>query len=405
MRDEKAEKSFIASVAVPTFASMVSNTVLTLLLADIALTFFGNSNYASIGLTSQLSTFNSIGEAAIALLMGFLVIRFRHKLIYLSGVFLVIISAIGNFLAPTLWLMQVFYFLEGMGTMAVAIVAATLIGDLLPTKKKGKAISYAIAATFLSSLAGPPLINYIADAQGWRYNYLLFTLPAALVGFVIALYGVPHKTENLASPKKSTLDSFRQVLSNKSAVFCFLCQFFFIGVSIGVYTLPFFRSQFSLPPIVTVYILMTASGIYVLSSLVTGRLVNRLSAKRLVVIGTLLDGVFIMGIFSAPSLWSSLGLNFAHVWFAGMALASFSTLVLDQVPGSRGTMISLNRVFGKAGDATTPIIGGFILVASASYSLLGIALGTMSIVGALLVWFFVRNPQAVLDKQTIQAED
>jgi hypothetical protein len=60
-------------------------------------------------------------------------------------------------------------------------------------------------------------------------------------------------------------------------------------------------------------------------------------------------------------------------------------------------MISLNRVFGKAGDATTPIIGGLILVAFASYSFLGIALGTMSIVGALLVFFFVHNPQAALE--------
>lgn len=327
--------------------------------------------------------------------MGFLVVQFRHKLLYLSGVFLVIVSAIGNFLAPTLLWMQVFYALEGMGSMMTAIIAATIVGDLLPAKQKGKVISYVVAAVFLVPLAGAPLINYIADTQGWRYNFLLFVFPAALIGLLIALYGVPFKAENLGFSKSSTLNSFKQVFVNRSAVSCLISQFFFVGTSIALFTLPFFREQFSLPRTATVSILMAASGVYVLSILVTGRLVNKLRTKNLVILGTLLDGVFIIGLFLAPSLWISLALNFTHVWFAGMTIASFSCLVLDQVPDSRGTMISLNRVFGKAGDALTPVVGGLVLVAFASYSPLGLALGAMSIIGAGIVFFFVHNPTAV----------
>jgi predicted MFS family arabinose efflux permease len=385
-------KSFIAAVTVPNFASTISNTVLTLLLADIAIAFFGNSKPAAVGITGQLSTINSIGEAVVALLMGFLVVRFRHKGLYLSGVFLVIVSAIGNFLAPTLLWMQVFYFLEGLGSMTIAIIAATFVGDLLSEHQKGKVISYVVAAAFLVPLLGAPLINYIADAQSWRYNFLLFVFPAALIGLLIAYYGVPSNSEKPSYSKISILNSFKQVLSNRSAVSCFLCQFFFVGVSIALFTLPFFREQFSLPRSATVYILMAASGIYVVSTLFTGRLVNKLHAKTLVIVGTLLDGIFTAGLFSAPSLAISLALNFAHVWFAGMAISSFSCLILDQVPSSRGTTISLNRVFGKAGDALIPIVGGLVLVAFASYSYLGLALGVMSVIGAAIVFFFVQNP-------------
>jgi hypothetical protein len=87
MQKETFKKSFVASLTVPTFASVISNVMLTLLITDIALTFFGNASQASVGIVSQLSTVNSVGEASIALLMGFLVVRFRHKLLYLSGVF------------------------------------------------------------------------------------------------------------------------------------------------------------------------------------------------------------------------------------------------------------------------------------------------------------------------------
>lgn len=361
---------------------------------DIAISFFGNSSPTSIGIAGQISTVNSLGEVAIALLMGFLVVRFRHKGLYLSGVFLVIASAIGNFLAPTLLWMQVFYFLEGMGSMIITIIAYTLIGDLLPANQKGKVVSYVVASLFLVSFAFPPLINFIADNTGWRYNFLLFVFPAALLGLLIAIYGIPNKVEGPKSKKSSALSSFKQVLVNRSAVACLLSQFFFVGVSIALFTLPFFREQFLLPRSATVYILMIASGIYVFSILVTGKLVNKIGAKNLVMIGTLFDGLFIIGLFNAPSLWISLPLNFTHVWFAGMAIASFSCLIIDQVPSSRGTMISLNRVFGKVGDALTPVVGGLVLVGFASYNSLGFILGGMSIIGAAAVFLFVHNPPA-----------
>ncbi len=159
-------KSLIASTTVPSFAATISNTVVTLFLVEIAITFFGNASPASIAMASQLSTVNSIGEAAAAIAMGFLVVRFRHKALYLSGVFLVIVSAIGIFFAADLLWMQAFYFLEGIGSIMVAIMAGTLVGDLLPQKQKGKAIGYIYASIFLVSFAFPPLINFIAGAGG-----------------------------------------------------------------------------------------------------------------------------------------------------------------------------------------------------------------------------------------------
>jgi MFS family permease len=260
-KKQTSKKALIASVTVPSFASTISNTILTLLLADIAIEFFGNANQTSIGIAGQLSTVNSIGEAVIALLMGFLVIKFRHKALYLSGVFLVVASAIGNFLAPNLLWMQAFYFLEGTGSMMTAIIAATIIGDILPMKQKGKVISYVVAAAYLVPVAGTLLINYIAEVPGWRYNYLLFVLPAAVTGLLISTYGIPAKNKKPTTTKNPTINSFKHVFVSRSAVSCLLCQFFFVGSSIAVFTLPFFRTQFSLPRTSTAYILIAASSL------------------------------------------------------------------------------------------------------------------------------------------------
>jgi hypothetical protein len=58
-------------------------------------------------------------------------------------------------------------------------------------------------------------------------------------------------------------------------------------------------------------------------------------------------------------------------------------------------MISLNKVFGKAGDDLTRVVGGLMLATFSSYSSLGLALGLMSIIGAAIVLFFVRNSDEV----------
>jgi MFS family permease len=77
---------FIPSIVLPAFASFISNGILILLLSNIALTFFGSSSPASVGVAGQISTVNSAAEAVFAFLMGFLAVRFRHKPLFLVGI-------------------------------------------------------------------------------------------------------------------------------------------------------------------------------------------------------------------------------------------------------------------------------------------------------------------------------
>jgi predicted MFS family arabinose efflux permease len=387
----KISKRLTAALAVPSMANQISNTVLGLLSADIAITFFGNSQPSSVGITGQLSTVNSIAEVAIALLMGFLVLQFRHKLLYLSGVIIIAISTIGNFLAPTFFWLEVFYALEGIGSMVTIIIASTIIGNMLPVSQKGKAISYFFSAAFIIPILGAFLITSIADIAGWRYNFLLFALPTAIVGLILILYGVPSKTEDLSQPKRPALQNFKEVFSSRSAAACLLSQFFFVGVTIALFTIPFFRAQFNIPRSYTAFILIAASAIYIVSGLATGRIINRFTAKRLVVLGTFLDGIFIIVLFFAPTLWLALLFDFAHVFVAGMAYTSFGCLVLDQVPKSRGTMISMSKVFTKAGDSIAAAIGGLMLVWFSSYSALGIALGAISMCASAVILLLAKN--------------
>lgn len=94
---EPPRRLFLPSLAVTTFAIGISDAIITLLAVDIAKTFFGSANAATVGAVSQLSTFNAAAEVAFALLLSVLAIRFRHKPLLLAGVLLVVASAAGSF--------------------------------------------------------------------------------------------------------------------------------------------------------------------------------------------------------------------------------------------------------------------------------------------------------------------
>jgi predicted MFS family arabinose efflux permease len=398
-----AGRWFVPSLVIASFAVSISVPMLTLLTVDFAKTFLGSGDPAAVGIVAQTSTINSAAEIIFALLMGVLAVRFKHKSLLLVGVLLVGISSIGNFFAPTLGILQIFYAMEGVGTIIVAIMAYTMIGDLLPSSKKAKAVSYVVAMTSLAVLVGTPVIGFVTNVAGWRFVFIFLALPVAVAGLVLAFLTLPSGSmeRHHAADKKAYSNSFKQVLSNRSAVSCLVGGIFGGAAGgLGLFGIAFYRQNF-LGPMgfaeetirgYAVAIMLIAAAMYVIASLVVGRLAKRFGAKTLTVAGALGNGVLIMTFFFMPSLLTALPFDMAHVWFAAAAVTAVQYLALDQVPKTRGTMMSLNMMFGTLGGLIGTAIGGLMLVLFHQYQAVGLALGALGITSAAVIYFFVKDP-------------
>ncbi|HLN46030.1 MAG TPA: MFS transporter [Candidatus Sulfotelmatobacter sp.] len=389
------ERFLVPSVSLPYFATVGSNTILTILIVEIAFTLLGSSSPAAVGLVGQISTLNLVGETVAAIFMTFLTVRVKEKSLFLTGIMIIVATGVGNFFAPTLAWMEVFYFLEGLGTVIVTISGLTMIGNRLPQTKKAKAVGYVYSALFLALVAGPPIVNLITGFAGWRYSYLFFVMPTAAVCSLIAFLGIPANGQGQQAEQATTrlafVNSLKKVVRNRSAVTCAVAQLFFVGPSIGLFTTPFFATQFSANVAARSYILMAASSVYVVVFLFSGSLIKKLGSKVLAAGGALIHGVLLVGLFSAPSLLISLVFHFSAVFFSALAFFSMNCLTLDQVPDSRGTMVSVSRIFSKMGDAAVPAIGGLLLVLFASYQAMAVVLAAMDVMAA--VFFIVtRDP-------------
>jgi DHA1 family inner membrane transport protein len=387
----RQESSLILAMVIGTAAVSASTGILTLFTVDIASAF-----NVSVGVASQLATVNYAGEFVFSLLMGILAVRFRHKPLLIAGVLFVTFSTIGSFLAPDFATMQIFFAMEGVGTVVFGVMSLTLFGDVFPPKKRAKAVSYVTTALWVTALINFPLSGLIANTFDWRYNFILNILPLSLAGLILALLAVPSKQHVQNAPvKKITIaESYRQVFTDRSATACLIGSILSTaGVQVGIFGIAFYRQHFSASLDFTVLLNIVAILIFVVGSLVAGRLTNTLGAKPLAVTSTLLTGVFTMIFFLIPNIWGALFFDFLHIWFAALAAPSYLCLALAQVPKSRGTMMSLNSATGALARTIAPAVGGALLVLTIGfYGAVGLALGGMSVAAALILFFLAQDP-------------
>jgi MFS family permease len=142
---------------------------------------------------------------------------------------------------------------------------------------------------------------------------------------------------------------------------------------------------FSVPLNFTVVIATASFSLLIIGSLVAGRLANRFGAKPTTVAGTFLCGVFTVMLFLTPNFWGALVFNFLMSLFGAIGATSAVCLALAQVPKSRGTMMSLTGAVDALGTTIGPAVGGVLLVLTSEfYGAVGIALGGMFVVAAII---------------------
>jgi predicted MFS family arabinose efflux permease len=392
MSEMKSLGIFILVITIAIFAVNISTPMLSLLPVEMAKTFLPDSfapgtspatQKAAVGVVKQTDTINGLFEVVAAVALSFLAIRFKHKSLLLVGVGLVFFSAIGAYFSPTLPTMQVFFALEGFGTVMVTAMGLTMIGEYVPMQNKAKASSYLVAAGSAAYLIGVIIINRITNFGGWQLNFLLLTLPVAALGLILAFYALPNKqnakVELSANEKNAYRATFRRILKNRSAILYLIGYMFSAMVITGSFALPFYMQEYGLSIDSATVISLVALATTIIASIVMGRIISKRGAKILILASAIVDGIFTMIFVFMPSYSLAIPLDMVHVWMSATVFVGFTALALDQVPESRGTFISIRSMFRYIGITIGATIGATLLSVFASYQVVGIAFGVISI--------------------------
>jgi predicted MFS family arabinose efflux permease len=389
------KKWFLAALAIATFSTGMANSTLTIFATDIAKSLFGSATYVQIASVTQLSTLNMAAEVSGAIVLSVLAIKFRHKRLLSIGTAFIVASTIGSYLAPNLLTLQVFFALEGIGSVIIGVIAAVLIVEYLPENQRAKVISYLFSIGSAVTLVLIPLVGIAAEMGGWRFTILALGVPISILGLILTMFIVPSRLSptNQANKSKSYVEGFRQIVKNKSATACLIANLLTIaGTEVAIFAIAFYKTQFAASTSQTIIVYETAMVLFILAPLVSGRLVTRFGAKKIAIVSTFIAACFTGVFFFIPNFWFSFVLDMAHVWFAAMALPAFAVLVLQQIPKYRATLFSLNNLFNNVGKVLAPLIGGLLLVASSGmYGAVGLTLAGTTVIGCVILFFAVKN--------------
>ena len=192
--DEKASagRFFVLSLTLACFSLYVVDSLATVYLLDLTVAFFGSPDPALVAITSQLGTVASVVSVTVGFLLGAISVRFNHKKLLVLGTSCVAVGALGCFLAPNFLFLQIFYAIEGIGSMIASVMAMVLVGEMLSLSQRPKAIGWIAAGSPIAGIVGNLVISFFfSTANGWRSFLLWFALPVSLIVLAVAYFGVP----------------------------------------------------------------------------------------------------------------------------------------------------------------------------------------------------------------------
>jgi predicted MFS family arabinose efflux permease len=389
--DKPLGRRFIFSLALAVFGTSMLDVLSSLFLVDLAKTFFGSSDLIYIAVVSQIITISSIVAIVSGVLNGFLSVRVRHRTLLLFGALCIAIGAVGCLWAPNLFFLQIFYPFDGIGTIIVGAMAFTLIGESLPLEKRARSIGVVTSSGIVSIAIGFAIAGYGANIGGYRSYLAWYVLPISLVALFAAFFFVPKNMQQATVAKQSLSESFKQVFLNRSAGACLIGNMFLTAAGVwSIFAATFWRKYYSLPIEVVALITVAVVLVYALGGFMGGRLIDRVGRKRFVVYNWFARGILIAAVVFMPDVYSALFISFVATLIGGFAVTGSHNLIVEQVPKSRGTMMSINGVFASIGITIGTACGGLAL--TQGFQILGLTLGIFAVIAAMIILFIAKEP-------------
>jgi predicted MFS family arabinose efflux permease len=390
IRQGLRSRLFLPSLLLAEFFLNTYRVFLNNALVDVA-----SSLKVTVGTASQIFTVGTVMGFIVGLAIGFLAVRFKHKSLFLLGLTFYSVGILGCFFAPDFYSMLFFNIFLGIGYATAGIMIITLIGNFLPLEKKGMAIGLVVGFEFVADLIVAQVTSIITNVAGWRAVLLWFIFPIAVASLLLGFFVLPSKPhQQQSSNKPQYLEAFKKVLLNKSAIACQVATaLVYVSVLVPFYAVSFYILDFheSLSTGAIFYSLASVMGI--VGVLVGGRLINRVGRKPLTVAAGMMGGIFAILIVFVPNVWVSIVMWMVSAAFVSGTFTGLFSLSLEQVPGFRGTMMSLSTSFQNAGLIVGLTISGLVLNLYANnFQILYAIFGAAGVASAAVVFLFARDP-------------
>ena len=344
------------------------------------------------GLVQMTIAVNFLGFALTSLLYGPLSDAFGRRKVMVYGNGLLLLGAMGCVVAPTIELLLVSRFFQGMGASASAVVAFAIAADAYKGEKAVRLIGVMNSALTALMAIAPVLGSFIFKEIGWRGSYG-FVACLCLVTWLMLFLGLPEtKADRESLQVKDILINYKKLLASASFVAAalvptILCAGYFAFIACSPF---WYMDEMGLSVLAYAFYQGSIVAVFSLVSIFSGRLVRVFGVRRNITWGlalALLGNLFMLALGGLERGGTPLLVTFAMILFATGFAALYPVVFvysLEMFPPLRGTASSLLMALRMI------VVSGGVALGSLLYNGKLLSLGVLLTLMSLLAMAFIK---------------
>ena len=370
------ERALLFTLAGIQFAHILDFMIM-MPLGPILINAFGVTTH-EFGLLVSAYTFSA---AFTGILAAVFVDRFERKRLLLTifGLFAVATLACG--LAVGYWSLLVARCIAGAFGGVLGSMVQTMVGDLIPFERRGRATGTVMSAFSISTVAGVPLSLYFANHFGWRFPFIFIAVMAVAL-LVVAVRILPTLRGHLPTAiiseaeRRHPLSAMWDVVrdANHLRAFVLMALIIFSGFTVIPYITIYLTANVGIAQADIPFVYL-AGGC---ATFFTSRLIGRLADKhgkvrvyRVVASGSMLP-IFMQTNMVPLPLWIVLiSTTLFFVLVPGRMVPAMAIVTSAAQSRLRGTFMSMNGAIQSLASGTASFIGGTMISVSATGVVVG----------------------------------
>ncbi|MEO7762268.1 MAG: MFS transporter, partial [Casimicrobiaceae bacterium] len=307
----------------------------------------------------------SFSAAIFGFINALYVDRMNRKTVLLIFFALFALATLACGLAPTYSLLLIARALAGAFGGSLNAIVQSIIGDVFPPERRGKATGVVASAFSLASVAGVPIAIFIAAAGRWQYPFILLAVLCIPV-WLYARRVVPDMTGHVSGSRANPFTNLVETLSVRSHQISFLFGSLLVlsGFTVIPYISPYQVANVGIAERDLAWLYMVGGAATFFTSRWFGRLSDTHGKQRMFTIIALLSllPILITTHFPRTSLlWI---LPFSTMFFvlvSGRFVPAMAMMNGSSVARLRGSFLSINSSLQSLAMGAATLIGSAFL--------------------------------------------
>ncbi|MCL3883683.1 multidrug effflux MFS transporter [Marivita sp. GX14005] len=316
----------------------------------------------------QLSIAVYLGvNAVLQILIGPISDKLGRRPVILWGIGAFCVATLGCIFAPNIWLFLTFRMAQAV-IVAAMVLSRAVVRDCVPADQAASMIGYVTMGMAVVPMIGPAFGGVLDEFFGWQANFwLLFALGGAILWLSWADLGETASVSGLTLGQQFA--QYPELLTSP--------RFWGYALAAGLSSGAFFAYLGGAPYVGSEVFGMTPAQLgfffgapaigYFGGNFLSGRYSARIGVNRMVLFGTLVNGVGIT--LSMMVFWAGLGSEWTFFGFMtfvglgnGMTIPNATAGTLSVRPHLAGTASGLGGAIMLGGGAALSALAGALLV-------------------------------------------